>query len=81
MTLKNFLVNKKINIVIFAIALMASSGAKTKYGINTTSEMWAVFLTRWASAWIQCMLISFICHKIYCWFKNIKNKKAIKAEN
>lgn len=81
MTLKNFLVNKKINIVIFAIALMASAGAKTKYGINTTSEMWDVFLTRWASAWIQCMLISFIGYKMFSWFKNIKNKKAFKTEN
>lgn len=43
MTLKNFLVNKKINIVIFVIALIATAGAKTKYGVDTTSELWVVF--------------------------------------
>lgn len=72
MTLKNFLVNKKINIVIFVIALMASAAAKTKYGIDTTSELRVVFLATWVSTWIQCMLISFIGYKMFSWFKNEK---------
>ena len=72
MTLKNFLVNKKINIVIFVIALIATAGAKTKYGVDTTSELWVVFLTTWVSTWIQGMLISFIGYKMISWFKSKK---------
>lgn len=72
MTLKNFLVNKKINIVIFVIALIATAGAKTKYGVDTTSELWVVFLTTWISTWIQCMFISFIGYKMFSWFKSKK---------
>lgn len=75
MTLKNFLVNKKINIVIFVIALIATSGAKTKYGVDTTSELWVVFLTTWISTWIQGMLISFIGYKMFSWFKSKKNHR------
>ncbi len=78
-TLKNLMVNKKINIVIFVIALFASAGAKTKYGVNTTSEMWVVFLTTWVSTWIvflttwiQGMLIFFIGYKMFSWFKSKK---------
>lgn len=80
MTLKNFLVNKKINIVIFVVTAMISV-ASVIFGNKPVSEAVVRFPIGLFGVWLFVMINGFICHKIYCWFKNTKNKKAVKAEN
>ena len=80
MTLGEFLRHKKLNIAIFVVTVTISL-ASVVYGNIPVSKAVAIFPLALFRLWLYVMINGFICHKIYCWFKNIKNKKAVKAEN
>ena len=80
MKLGEFLRHKKLNIAIFVVTATISL-AGVVFGNIPVSEAVVRFPLGLFSVWLYVMINGFICHKIYCWFKNIKNKKAVKAEN
>jgi hypothetical protein len=77
MKLGEFLRHKKLNIAIFVVAAIISV-ASVIYGNKPVSEAVVRFPLGLFGVWLYVMINGFICHKIYCWFKN---KKAVKAEN